>query len=75
MDSEFDFAHHGRRRKAYVRLIKNSDLPEDMQIETNGFDEIYAIYDEDGEQLALVKDRELAFAVARTNDFVPENVH
>jgi len=25
--------------------------------------------------LALVKDRELAFAVARTNDFVPVSVH
>ncbi|KAB7610436.1 DUF1150 family protein [Amylibacter sp. SFDW26] len=75
MDNEFDFAYHGQRRKVYVRSVKNSDLPEDLQIETNGFDKIYAIHSEDGEQLALVKDRELAFAVARTNDFVPESVH
>jgi len=75
MDTKFDFAKHGIERTVYVRTVAQADLPEDMREETAGYDTVYAIYSEDGERLALVKDRELAFAVARTNDFTPVSVH
>jgi len=75
MNTKFDFAKHGIERKVYVRTVARADLPEDMRSEIGGADQVYAIHSEDGERLALVKDRELAFAVARTNDFTPVSVH
>ena len=75
MDTKFDFAKHGIERTVYVRRVAHADLPEDMQAETKGYDVVYAIHSESGERLALVKDRALAFAVARTNDFTPVSVH
>ena len=75
MDTKFDFAKHGLERRVYVRTVAQADLPEDMQAETEGYETVYAICSEDGERLALVRNRELAFAVARTNDFVPVSVH
>jgi hypothetical protein len=38
-------------------------------------DEIYAVHGADGQRLALVKDRTLAFVLARQNDFAPVSVH
>jgi hypothetical protein len=75
MDTKFDFAHHRNERRVYVRTVAQADLPEDMRAETEGYETVYAIHSEDGEQLALVKDRDLAFAVARTNDYTPVSVH
>lgn len=75
MDTKFNFSKHGIARKVYVRTVAFADLPKDMQAETKGCETVYAIHSEDGERLALVKDRELAFAVARTNDFTPVSVH
>ncbi|MEK6205226.1 MAG: DUF1150 domain-containing protein [Amylibacter sp.] len=75
MNTKFDFAKHGIERTVYVRSVVSTDLPDELRGETNGFKTIYAIHSEDGERLALVKDRELAFAVARTNDLTPVSVH
>jgi hypothetical protein len=38
-------------------------------------DQIFAVHSADGERLALVRDRELAFVLARQNDLAPVNVH
>ncbi len=75
MNTKFDFSKYGIERRVYVRTVKQADLPDELRTETEGFDTVYAIHSEDGERLALVKDRELAFAVARTNDFTPVSVH
>ncbi|MBL4751859.1 MAG: DUF1150 family protein [Amylibacter sp.] len=75
MNTKFDFAKHGIERTVYVRKVAHADLPEDMQVETKGHEVVYAIHSEDGARLALVKDRALAFAVARTNDYTPVSVH
>lgn len=75
MDTKFDFTKYGIERKAYIRTLAQADLPEDFRAETEGVDTVYAIYSETGERLALVKDRALAFAVARTNDLTPVSVH
>ena len=40
-----------------------------------GFETLYAVHDAQGTRLALVKDRELAFVLARQNDLAPVNVH
>jgi hypothetical protein len=75
MNTKFDFAKYGIERTVYVRSVASADLPDEMRAETDGFETVYAIHSEDGERLALVKDRELAFAVARTNDLTPVSVH
>ena len=59
----------------YIRRIAVEDLPQDVRDQAEGLDSLYAIGGENGEQLALVKDRELAFVVARQNDFKPVSVH
>ncbi len=59
----------------YVRPVEVADLPEDMQAQALGSDQVYALHAANGERLALVKDRKLAFVLARQNDYAPVNVH
>ncbi len=63
------------RQIVYVREVAVTDLPADVQAQIKGVDSVYAIGSESGEQLALVKDRDLAFVVARQNDMTPVSVH
>jgi len=75
MDTPFDFKENGPQRTVYVRAVKVSDLPSDVQVEAEGRDTLYALHDADGERLALVRDRHLAFVLARQNDMSPVTVH
>ncbi len=61
----------------YVRKVAIADLPEDVQEEARegGLDELYALHRADGEQVALVGNRHLAFNLARQNDLRPVSVH
>ncbi|CTQ32184.1 DUF1150 family protein [Jannaschia rubra] len=61
----------------YVRRIALDDLPEALQDEARegGLDELFALHRADGEQVALVGDRALAFNLARENDMTPVSVH
>lgn len=70
-------AKAGERPIVYVRKVAVEDLPEDIQAQASsaGLTALYAIGNEDGEQLALVRDRKLAFVVARQNDLTPVSVH
>jgi hypothetical protein len=43
--------------------------------QAQGLDQIYAVHDAEGQQLALVGDRKLAFALAREHDYAPVLVH
>ncbi len=67
----------GARPIVYVREVRVDDLPEDIreQASGEGLTTLYAIGNEEGEQLALVRDRKLAFVVARQNDLTPVSVH
>ncbi|MEM9755804.1 MAG: DUF1150 family protein [Pseudomonadota bacterium] len=65
----------GTKPIVYVRKVAVADLPEAVQREAGEVEALYAIGSEDGEQLALVTDRKLAFAVARQNDMAPVSVH
>ena len=61
----------------YVRKVAVHDLPQSVQDEARegGLDELYALHRADGEQVALVGDRHLAFTLARQNDLDPVSVH
>ncbi|MGP3699280.1 DUF1150 family protein [Rhodobacter sp. NSM] len=74
MNTPFDFPE-GNGRLVYVRPVSVAELPEDVQSMARGLDHVYALHDADGERLALVRDRHLAFILARQNDLAPVNVH
>lgn len=76
MNTKFDFKRlEDGERLVYIRPIDVADLPDEMQEQAEGRDRIYGVHSPDGLCLALVKDRKLAFALARQNDFAPVNVH
>jgi hypothetical protein len=58
-----------------VRSVSVSELPQEAQEHMDGLTKIYAVHSTDGERLALVREREMAFALARQNDFQPVTVH
>ncbi len=75
MNTKYDFPDLDAARIVYVRPVAVADLPKDVQGELHGLDEVYAVHNADGERLALVKDRSLAFVLARQNDLAPVTVH
>lgn len=76
MDTKVDLRSlGGESRIVYVRPVDVAELPAEVQSEIEGLDQLYAVHAPDGERLALVADRELAFVLARQNDFSPVTVH
>jgi hypothetical protein len=75
MNAKFDFGPEDGERIVYVRQVTVADLPEDIRRQAEGLETLYALHSETGERLALVKDRSLAFALARQNDLAPVSVH
>lgn len=75
MTSEKHTFHDSVDNIVYVRSVKVGDLPQDVQEQADGLDQIYAVHSADGDRLALVRDRKLAFIVARQNDMAPVSVH
>lgn len=76
MNTVFDFDSTAQnQRLVYVRPVNVSELPQEAQDKMEGLDHIYALHAADGERLALVREREVAFALARQNDFNPVTVH
>ncbi|MEE4346078.1 MAG: DUF1150 family protein [Paracoccaceae bacterium] len=75
MDAKFDFPDQGEDPIVYVRPVKVADLPDEIRQQAAGVDTLYAVHDENGAQLALVKDRRLAFVLARQNHMAPVTVH
>ncbi|MGC8203767.1 DUF1150 family protein [Aliiroseovarius sp. PTFE2010] len=75
MNTRFDKLPGGEDRIVYVRPVNVVDLPQEVQDAVQGAERLFAVHNTDGEQLALVADRRLAFALARQHDFAPVNVH
>lgn len=76
MDVKFEGFPETGGRIVYVRPVKVADLPAEVQAHAGGLQTIYALHDATGgDRLALVRDREMAFALARQNDMAPVNVH
>ena len=62
-------------RTVYVKTILVTDLPREVRDQAEGLDQLYAVHDAQGQQLALVGDRKLAFTLARQHDYAPVMVH
>ena len=62
-------------RIVYVRPVSAADLPDDVLEQTGGSDDIFGVHAPNGDRLALVKGRQLAFRLARDNDFTPVDAH
>lgn len=74
MNTPFDFNDESSRI-VYVKAVDVADLPDEVQAEAGEREQLYAVHDSDGQQLALVADRRMAFALARQNDYSPVAVH
>ncbi len=61
-------------RTVYVSAVNVADLPEAVAREISQA-RVYSLNSSTGERLALVKDRSLAFVLARQNEFHPVPVH
>ncbi|RPE66406.1 uncharacterized protein DUF1150 [Pacificibacter maritimus] len=59
----------------YVRSVLVADLPDDVRAKAGDFETLFAVHNSDGDRMALVADRKLAFELAREHDFSPVNVH
>lgn len=75
MDVKFDFAGIDGQPIVYVRPVKVADLPDEVRAQAAGLETLYAVHTSEGEQLALVRDRALAYVLARHNNMVPVAVH
>ncbi len=76
MDVKYDFDDDGgQARIVYVRPVEVADLPQDLRDQVPGVTRLYAVHDTDGERLALVRDRALAFTLARQHEMAPVSVH
>lgn len=71
-----DAANTEGARIVYVRPVQLADLPQEIRVQAPpGLEQIYAVHDEDGQRLALVKDRALAFVLAEQHDMDAVSVH
>lgn len=75
MNTKYDFDTLDQGRTVYVRPVNAEDLPEDVRSQVGPLSTLYAVHDAAGQRLALVKDRKLAFVLARQNDLAPVTVH
>lgn len=75
MDTKQDLTQFDDGRVVYVREVKARELPSELQAQMDGLDTVYAVHRADGARLALVKDRNLAFVLARQNDLAPVTAH
>ena len=62
-------------RTVYVKTIAVTDLPREVRDQAEGLEQLYAVHNADGQQLALVGDRKLAFDLAREHNYAPVLVH
>lgn len=76
-----DFAGLGAPDLVYVREIRAADLMADAvvqdgrDIEIDPEQIVYAVHGADGERLAVMLDRETAFAAAVAHELEPVSVH
>ncbi|MET4100924.1 hypothetical protein ABIE58_000340 [Roseovarius sp. MBR-78] len=79
MDTKYDIDSSietgAGRPIVYVRTVKAEELPQEMRAQLGGRETLYAVHSTEGERLALVADRRMAFFLARQNDMEPVAVH
>lgn len=75
MYTPFNGLPQGADRIVYVREVAVDDLPDEVREQVGDVDVIWSVHGADGQQLALVADKKLAFHLAREHDFTPVSVH
>ena len=75
MNTPFNFEQEVENRIVYIRAVDVEDLPAEARDVAAGQEQVYAVHAPNGERLALVRDRNMAFVLARQNDFAPVTVH
>ena len=76
-----DFAALGGPNLVYVREISGAEVIASSPVEAiQGFDlspdqTLYAVHGADGARLAIVTDRDTAYAAARAHELTPVSVH
>lgn len=75
MMKSFDALPESERQIVYVREMLVADLPDALRAEVGDVETVFSVHRPDGERVALVRDRALAFTLARQNDLAPVNVH
>lgn len=62
-------------RIVYVRPVGADELPEKLRAQVAGMERLHSVHSENGDCLAVVNGRRLAFALARRHDLQPVTVH
>ena len=75
MNTSFEKMPKAGDRIVYVRAVDVADLPDYLREQADGLTQIYAVHRGNGDRLALVANKGLAFALAREHDFAPVSVH
>jgi hypothetical protein len=75
MDTKYQGLPGGQERIVYIRPVAVADLPEDIREQAEGRETIYAVHRPDGQRVALVAERGMAFALSLQNDMVPVSTH
>ncbi|MEQ8177550.1 MAG: DUF1150 domain-containing protein [Amphiplicatus sp.] len=77
-----EFAELGGRKLVYVRTVVARDVIDELVDEDGSMlvdvpedATLYSVHASDGERIALVGDRELAFAAAKQHEMNPVSVH
>lgn len=77
-----EFAELGGRKLVYVRAVQACDVLDELVDEDGELivdvpetATLYSVHSADGERIALVGDRDLAFAAARQHEMNPVSVH
>ncbi len=75
MDTKFKALPETEQQIVYIRAVTVADLPDELREQVGPIETVYAVHRTDGARLALVRDRSLAFQLARQHDLAPVNVH
>ncbi len=74
MNAKFDLKALGGD-VVYVKPVLVEDLPDEIREQVGDLKSLFAVHDAQGQQLALVADRGMAFALARQHDKNPVMTH
>ena len=75
MHSKYDFSHFDTDDLVYIKSVAVTELPLDLQRQVGPDKTLYAVHKADGERVAVVENRALAYSLARDNDLTPMTLH
>jgi hypothetical protein len=75
MHSKYNFFHFDTDDLVYIKTVAVTELPLDLQRQVGPDKTLYAVHKADGERVAVVENRALAYSLARDNDLTPMTLH